>query len=137
MFLLTLGAGISWRIGAPWPLFVAVALLAILVGPTVLASWRHRDDFAALRRACRRIADAYDKPLVELGGMVGTRPAVLRQVVRARCEAADSDGVTLLIEVAEGDVMERAWLEEGFDAAERVDTTWGRFTLLVRRPLGS
>ena len=132
--MLTLAAGVSWRIGAPWPLFVAAALLAILVGPTVLAYWSHWGDVAALRQARRRIVDAYDKPLVELGAMVGSRPAVLRQVVHARCEAADRDGVTLLIEVAEGDAMERAWLEEGFEAAERVDTTWGRFTLLVRRP---
>ena len=36
-FLLTLGAGISWRIGAPWPMLVAAVLLAILVGPPTLA----------------------------------------------------------------------------------------------------
>ena len=68
--------------------------------------------------------------------MVGSRPAALRQVVHARCDAADRDGVTLFIEVEEGDAMERAWLEEEFEAVERVDTTWGRFTLLVRRPRG-
>ena len=132
--LIGAGAGVSWAVGADWPFFVAAALLSILAAPAVLARWRHRVDFANLRQARRRVAEAYDSPL-ELRSMVGTTPTALRRVVQARCEAADRDGVTLFIEMEEGDAMEQAWQEEGFEEVEHVDTSdWGRFSLLVRRP---
>ena len=131
VLLLATGVAGSWLAGAPWPLPVAAALLAIMAAPAVLAQWRYRHDFAALRRARRRIADTYDNPH-ELVGMVGTSPAALRQLVHARCQVADRDGVTLFIELEEEDEMAQAWLDEGFGAVEHVDTTWGRFTLLVR-----
>ena len=63
---------------------------------------------------------------------MGTSPAALRQLVHARCQVAERDGVTLFIELEEQDEVEQAWSHEGFGAFEHVDTTWGRFTLLVR-----
>jgi hypothetical protein len=128
--------GTAWRLGAVWPLFVGAGLFAVLGAPAALARWRLRRDFFALRQARRRVAADYDSP-TELRAMVGTTPAApasLQRVVHARCEAADRDGVTLLIEVEEGDEMERAWRDEGFEEVEQVETSWGRIGLLVRRP---
>jgi hypothetical protein len=132
VLLVATGVTGSWLAGAPWPLYVAAPLLVIMAAPAVLA--------VALPPRLRRPApgpppyrDTYDNPH-ELGGMVGTSPspAALRQVVHARCQVADRDGVTLFIELEEEDEMEQAWLDEGFGAVEHVDTTRGRFTLLVR-----
>ena len=108
-------------------------IVAVCGGPMVLAMWQERGERVALRRARRRVAREH-QVLGELRGMGARSPASLREVVRARCEAADAQGQALLIEVREDDRMRQAWSEEGFEEQERIDTGRAGIILLVRRP---
>jgi fermentation-respiration switch protein FrsA (DUF1100 family) len=117
---------------SPWPILLAVAVLAALTARPALYQWRHRRELAALRRARRRVKAACKA--WELHSMAGKTPVVLERLVVAQCKAADTQRRSLLIEVGENDAMVAVWMGLGFKSVEQVQTPWGRVELLVRRP---
>ena len=133
MAMVTGGALASMLLGWLWPVLAAAALVTLCVAPVAAATWRYRKGHAALRKARRRVAGQH-QAVTELGGMFATSPASLRALVHTRCEAADSEGQALLIEVDDGDQMEQAWREEGFEPVEHAETRRGGVTLLLRPP---
>lgn len=135
MVLMTVGAIAATLAGAVWPLLAAAVITIVLTAPLASLSWRYRRDNAALRKARRRVvAGCGHESVSELRGMFSTSPELLREVVHAHCEAADAEGRALIVEMDDGDRMEQAWRDEGFDEVEHVQTSWGHVTLLLRPP---
>jgi len=135
LVLMTVGVTAATLAGAVWPLLAAAAIAIVLTAPLASLSWRYRGDHAALRKARRRVVASCEHQTVgELRGMVSASPELLRDVVHAHCHAADAEGRALIVEMDDGDRMEQAWRDEGFDEVEHVQTSWGRVTLLLRPP---